>query len=255
MLNLSIYPGQQVHQQYGGPGKDCPVMDGSRPGLLNGIGSLNTGVPGNFSGGGTQLGSGGPVVGVSVQNGSVNADPNAFQPARELAPTPPLYHGGRRLSKKQLKKLRKQQKQQGGRWGAFPDLGPLNQSNGVGVIGSPFLRVGCEAGTTDALNANPNGIQSATTAVTVSPPGWTPFAMKGGKRRGRSQKKRSRGQTGGASLAGGVSVGEMDSMRYYAPTAGYSNWPMTPAVGNNPGVLMQTGYPAGHFNQACISTK
>ena len=231
-------------------------MDGSRPGLLNGAGSLNTGLPGNFSGGGGQLGSGGIVAGVSVPNGAVYANPNNFYSARELAPTPPLYHGGRRrLSKKQLKKLRKQQKQQGGRWGAFTDMGPLNMSNGVGTIGSPFLRVGCEAGTTDALNANPDGIQSATTAVLDSPAGWTPFALKGGKRRGRSQKKKSRGQTGGASLAGGVSVGEMDSMRYYAPTAGYSNWPMTPAVANNPGILMQTGYPAGHFNEACISTK
>jgi len=232
-------------------------MDGSRPGLLNGAGSLNTGLPGNFSGGGGQLGSGGIVAGVSVPNGAVYANPNSYYSARELAPTPPLYHGGKRMSKKQLKKLRKQQ---GGRYGAFPDLGPLNMSNGVGTIGSPFLRVGCEAGTTDALNANPGGIQSATTAVLASPAGWTPFAMKGGKRsggkrRGRSQKKRSGGQTGGASLAGGVSVGEMDSMRYYAPTAGYSNWPMTPAVANNPGVLMQSGYPAGHFNQACISSK
>jgi hypothetical protein len=269
VLNLSIYPGQQVHQQYTGAGKDCPGGSYVRPGTMDGIGSENGGLPGlNQAGGGSQLGSGGPAIvqGVSVADGSVYSPASGFQGARELAPTPPLYHGGRRksqgrrrLSKKQKKLLRKQQQQQqqsGGRYGAFPELGPLNATNGVGTIGSPFLRVGCEAGTTNALNANPGGVQSMTTAVTASPPGWTPFAMKGGRRR-RTQKKkgrRSRGQMGGASLAGGVSVGEMDSMRYYAPTAGYSNWPMTPAVGNNPGILMQTGYPAGHFNQACMKT-
>ena len=257
VLNLSISPGNQVHQQYTGPGKDCPGSP-LPPGYMSGIGSMNGGLPGLNQAGGGQ------VQGVSVADGSVPSPASGFPFARELAPRPPLYHGGRRmrLSKKQKKLLLKQQKQQkqqqkqqGGRYGSFPDMGPLNPTNGVGTIGSPFLRVGCEAGTTNLLNPNPGGIQSATTAVTASPAGWTEFALTGGKRRARkTQKKRLRGQTGGASLAGGVSVGEMDSMRYYAPTAGYSNWPMTPAVGGNPGVMMQTGYPAGHFNEACMKT-
>jgi hypothetical protein len=46
----------------------------------------------------------------------------------------------------------------------------------------------------------------------------------------------------------------MDSMRYYAPTAGYENLPLNPGVSNNPGILMQVGYPAGHFNEACVKT-
>ena len=51
-----------------------------------------------------------------------------------------------------------------------------------------------------------------------------------------------------------VSVGAADSMRIYSPTAGYDNRPMSPQVPNNPGILMQLGYPAGHLNEACIKT-
>ena len=49
-------------------------------------------------------------------------------------------------------------------------------------------------------------------------------------------------------------MGQVDAMRYYAPTAGYANLPLNPPVMNNPGILMQLGYPAGHFNEACIKT-
>jgi hypothetical protein len=51
-----------------------------------------------------------------------------------------------------------------------------------------------------------------------------------------------------------VQVGAADSMRIYSPTAGYDNRPMSPQVANNPGILMQVGYPAGHLNEACIKT-
>jgi hypothetical protein len=51
-----------------------------------------------------------------------------------------------------------------------------------------------------------------------------------------------------------VQVGAADSMRIYSPTAGYDNVPMSPQVPNNPGILMQLGYPAGHLNEACIKT-
>ena len=56
------------------------------------------------------------------------------------------------------------------------------------------------------------------------------------------------------SMVGGVSVGAADSMRYYAPTAGYSNSPMAPSVSTNPGILMQVPYPARAFNKACLTT-
>jgi hypothetical protein len=71
---------------------------------------------------------------------------------------------------------------------------------------------------------------------------------KGGSRKQRSQKRKQRKQRGG------VHVGQADAMRYYAPTAGYTNAPMAPAVPNNPGILMQLGYPARSFNQGCMAT-
>jgi hypothetical protein len=186
-------------------------------------------------------------------------------PAGLLAAKPPLYHGGRRLKKRQ----QKQQQQSGGRWGAVPEQGPLNQSNGVGTIGSPFARVGCETGTFNRLNPDPAGIQTMSTAP-GSVPGWTGFTdmmgrvaagfgMKGGRRSKRSKKGRKcstkrQQQQQQQKQSGGRFVGDVASMAYYAPTAGYGNYPMSPGVPNNPGILMQVGYPARHLNEACIKT-
>jgi len=50
-------------------------------------------------------------------------------------------------------------------------------------------------------------------------------------------------------------VGDADSMRYYAPTAGYRNDFMTfRAPSPVPGLTIQTPYDARAFNQACIKT-
>jgi hypothetical protein len=115
------------------------------------------------------------------------------------------------------------------------------------------------------------GVQELTTnTMTYNVPGFTPL-MKGGRRvrRGNNTSKRSgplhrrgfkprkskkRSQKKKNKQRGGVVVGQVDAMRYYAPTAGYSNLPLVPQVPNNPGILMQLGYPAGHFNQACLKT-
>ena len=52
-----------------------------------------------------------------------------------------------------------------------------------------------------------------------------------------------------------VQVGQADSMRYYAPTAGYTNDFMTfRAPSPVPGLTIQTPYDARAFNQACIKT-
>lgn len=149
--------------------------------------------------------------------------------------------------------------QSGGRWGAMPSLGPLNPTNGVGTIGSPFVRVPCETGTLDPLNLNPMGIQSITTAP-LPYPGSTNYAsaLRGGRRsrkqkKSRKQSKQSK-QSRQSKQSGGRFVGDVGSMAYYAPTAGYGNYPMNPVPANNPGVLMQVGYPARHFNPACVST-
>jgi hypothetical protein len=79
--------------------------------------------------------------------------------------------------------------------------------------------------------------------------------MRGGMSRRKRQQRQQRQQRGGFAdrvAPATVSVGAVDAMRYYAPTAGYENLPLRPIVPNNPGILMQVGYPAGHFNQACL---
>jgi len=280
-LSNAIYPGQQMHVQYTGPGYDSPPVP-MRPGTMADIGALrNPGglpglSPGRMMGGANQLGSGGPYA----PQGSVNPLTHppvggslvalGQTPAGLLPAKPPLYHGGC-----WDKKQKKQRKQSGGRWGAVPEQGPLNQTNGVGTIGSPFARVGCETGTFNRLNPDPAGIQTMSTAPGTVP-GWTGFTdmmgrvaagfgMKGGKRSKRSkkgrkcstkrqQKQQQQKQQQQQQQSGGRFVGEMSSMAYYAPTAGYGNYPMSPGVPNNPGVLMQVGYPARHLNEACIKT-
>ena len=305
VLNNSIYPGQQIHQQYSGPGYDCPGIP-TRPGTLTDeqmIPLRIAGLPGLQKGGGScgltaqdmmqqaqQLGSGGPaILGVNVDAG---ARPGAYSasldaPAQPLPPTPALYSQLRGGSRKKGKGKRRQQKQQGGRWGAFPELGNLNQQNGVGTIGSPFLRQPCELGSYNPSLPNPGNVQQLSTAQGWVP-GWTPYApaLKGGAKRVAKQyaelkkksndprnpvkvlpsrmnvhrnapTRRGRKQQGGMTnfqQYPQVQVGAADSMRIYSPTAGYDNRPMSPQVPNNPGILMQLGYPAGHLNEACIKT-
>jgi hypothetical protein len=147
--------------------------------------------------------------------------------------------------------------QKGGRYGFFPELGPLNPLNGVGVYPAPFGRIPCEAGTTNPLNLNPHGIQSLTTTPSMPP------YVRGGRRsrsqrRRRSRRQRSRGGSNLALSAANfpvVRVGDSDSMRYYAPTAGYRNdFTTFQAPSAVPGLTIQTPYDARAFNQACIKT-
>lgn len=262
-----INPGNQVHQAYPGPLKDCAGSP-TRPGTMADIGSLR--VPGGLPGVSSMVGVATPPV-VAGPAGLVS---NWFGPSW-------IGKGGgsrKRKGRKGGKKQRKQQggatqlgsggvvtglsstpmtnmgavaatmktqtipatpaTQKGGRYGFFPGDGPLNAVNGVGATGvAPFARIGCEVGTFNALNPNPRGIQTMSTLpFPPTPPGLTP--MRGG------YVDRLAPAT--------VSVGDVDAMRYYAPNAGYSNLPMAPQVQNNPGILMQVGYPAGHFNQACL---
>jgi len=288
-LNNSIYPGQQIHQQYSGPGYDCAGVP-TRPGTLTDTAMIPlriAGLPGLQKGGGScsltpqdmmqqaqQLGSGGPaILGTSVADGS---RPGAYSasldsPALPVIRSYPMYSqyaGGRRR--------RTHKKQQGGRWGAFPELGNLNQQNGVGTIGSPFLRQPCELGSYNPSLPNPGNVQQLSTAQGWVP-GWTQYApaLRGGKRLLKKKSKmpmkimpsrmnvprnaptRRRRQQGGMTnfqQYPQVQVGAADSMRIYSPTAGYGNYPMSPQVANNPGVQMQLGYPAGHLNEACIKT-
>lgn len=206
-LKNMLYAGGPEHKMYPGPGYDCPGVP-MRPGF---IGSLpgNGGLPG-LSGGGTRRKKGKRGNRSKKRGGARGYTTGAAQELAQMS---------------------------GGRWGAFPELGPLNATNGVGASGyAPILRQPCESGTTNPLNPD-MPMQVANTYVSSKGiAGWTQTA--GGKKK---QK-------------GGVQVGEADSMRYYAPTAGYTNMPLAPPVLNNPGILMQLGYPARSFNQACMNT-
>ena len=284
--------GNQIHQQYAGPGKDCAGL-ATRPGTIGTLGmNLNSGLPGVGTspasrgqlGGATQLGSGGPVIlkGVPVAAGEHPAQfPRVFQDINSKLPTTTLY--------------RSQQSQSGGRYGF--EGSPLNPTNGVGMSGYAQIgRVPCETGTKNSLNPTEpmpylsqggtvgSGVQGLTTAV-PSLPGQTQM-MKGGRRlkkkvhnakNGKNHSKcpichkttRKVRQSGGMTQQPPIQkfVGDVGSMSYNAPTAGYFFKPATPFVPNNPyegrfaydaktgGSYSATvGYPT-HFNQACLTTK
>lgn len=236
-----ISPGNQTHQAYPGPMQDCaglPVRSGTI------MGYQPNGLPGWGAAGGGKT------------QRRQRQHKQKQRGGLEVGPYPAVYRGvpiALKYSEADYGKT-----MQGGRWGSFPDLGPLNPVNAVGATSyAPIGRVPCEVGTRDALNPNPGGVQTMSTAVGWQP-GWTPFRGGGcacgqGLRTGGGAVTRRRGQQR-VQQRGGVQVGEVDAMRYYAPTAGYGNYPLEPQVQNNPGVLMQVGYPARHFNMACMKT-
>jgi hypothetical protein len=119
--------------------------------------------------------------------------------------------------------------QKGGRYETtFQPLGLKGSDIGM----SSYATIGsfpCERGSTNSLNANPGGIQTMSTL---------PQRM-----------------SGGSLNPAPVTVGAADSMRYYAPNAGYTNSPVVlPPGGASPGFMAQISYPAGGFNPACIKT-
>lgn len=131
--------------------------------------------------------------------------------------------------------------QKGGRYGFFPEIGPLNPVNGIGVSPTPFGRIPCESGTFNPLNPDPNNIQKMST-VPLTPP-FVSGRLAGG------------GPALSAANFPTVQVGQPDSMRYNVPTAGYRNDFMTfRAPSPVPGLTIQTPYDAKAFNQSCIKT-
>jgi len=268
-----------------------------------------------FSGGGSQLGSGGivttnagasinggrrrrrrnqqggTVLGVAVADGSMPGRPSSGTPAQVVLQegqvpanvNAPTQAGGRYGMGATLPNMSAAYgmgstpglapntivgpAQRGGRYGMEPNVDALvlSPSNAVGMSGyAQNGVVPCERGTTDALNPDMK-LQQLTTYPNLTGVAGLTQVMTGGKRMPvhkrtkKSGKKSQKSQSGGKKKRptrqqGGVVVGQVDSMAYYAPTAGYSNLPLMPQVQNNPGILMQVGYPAGHFNPACVST-
>ena len=286
---VAVSPGYQIHFPYSGPGKDCTGNPHSiRPGYIADYNSK--GLPG-FSGGKrrnknrkshggasmpspatTHFGNSypGPVANPNLPpvSGSVTpkpgdfpdttgsggtvANPNNLPVVMSMpgVPTP----GAAQMPKMPIAELSKAADaanlaapQKGGRYGFFPEMGPLNPLNGVGTSPAPFGRIPCETGTYNPLNPNPNNIQGLSTAP-LTPPYVTGRLAGGGLPAGTSLS---------ASTANfpTVQVGQVDSMRYYAPTAGYRNDFMTfRAPSAVPGLTIQTPYDARAFNQACIKT-
>jgi len=231
-------PGNLVHHPYSGPGKDCTGNPESiRPGEVS---VVPKGLPG-LSGGKRHIlrkkKKGGklvvadmdlPPVSQSITpppswmanpsgtGGSV-AHPNPMPPVVMSMPGVP--------SQGSVMK--------GGRYGFFPEMGPLNPNNGVGIAPAPFGRIPCETGTYNPLNPNPGDIQGLSTA-----PSQPPYVT----------------MKGGAQFPV-VTVGAVDAMRYEAPTAGYRNDFQTfSAPSPVPGLMIQTPYDAKAFNPACIKT-
>jgi hypothetical protein len=274
---IAVNPGNQVHFPFTGPGKDCTGNPHSlRPGYIadytaKGLPGLSGGKRRNRKAcGGAAMPPaatmGAPAIGPITNpnlppvSGSVTPKDGAFpdtmgvggtvaQPNVVMSmpgvPTP----GAAQMPKMPIAELSRSAdaanlaapKQAGGRYGFFPGMGPLNPVNGVGTTPAPFGRIPCETGTYNPLNPDPNGIQTMSTAP------LTPPYVSG----------RLAGGAAGFSSANfpTVQVGQADSMRYYAPNAGYTNQFMTfRAPSPVPGLTIQTPYAASAFNQACIKT-
>lgn len=282
---IAVNPGNQVHFPYTGPGKDCTGNPHSiRPGWI--FDYSPKGLPG-FSGGkrrnrnrrargGAAMPPAasdlpGPVTNPNLPpvSGSVTPKPGDFpdttgaggtvaRPVVMSMPGVPTPPGAAQMPKVPIAELSKSAdaanlappppaSQKGGRYGFFPGMGPLNPENGVGTSPGPFGRIPCEVGTYNPLNPNPGNIQLMSTAP-LTPPFVSGRLAGGGLPAG----------TGFAASSANfpvVRVGDVDSMRYYAPTAGYRNDFMTfQAPSAVPGLTIQTPYDARAFNQACIKT-
>lgn len=261
---IAVNPGNQIHFPFTGPGKDCTGNPHSiRPGYVTDY--TSKGLPGLSGGkhhykrrhknrksyGGASMPPpasthfGEPITNPNLPpvSGSVTPKPVDFPDTTGGAgqthvtmSMPGVPVNGQPLMEKMP--MINTPPQKGGRYGFFPDMGPLNPVNGVGTSPAPFGRIPCESGTYNPLNPNPGGIQTMTTAPLIPP-----YVTRGG--------------ASGFSSANfpTVQVGQADSMRYYAPTAGYRNDFMTfPAPSAVPGLTIQTPYDARAFNQACIKT-
>jgi hypothetical protein len=148
-------------------------------------------------------------------------------------------------------KRRTTRKQRGGRYGFYPE-GDVNPSGQAWWAGSyaPIQRIACEGTSQNPLNPTHTG--------SSAPPGAADpnYYLKGGRRGKKSRKTRKgRKQRGGAQLAPATyGVGNVDSMYYYAPTAGYANTASTWKDSVGAPVQIQVPFAAREMNQACLST-
>lgn len=237
-------PGYLIHNPFTGPGKDCTGNPMShRPGWLGSL--MPTGLPGMRGGkrgkNKSRRHRGGTIPGVAMYDPS-----DVIIPKGGNFPNPSGSGGTVAQPDVQMSRPGVPVPQKGGRYGMFPGMGPLNPANGVGVSPAPFGRIACEAGIPNILNPNMQ-LQRMTTTPSMPP------IMRGGA----TMSPAPYSGAAGASAANfpPVMVGAADSMRYYAPTAGYGHSFETmrapSAVG---GLMIEAPYSARAFNQACIKT-
>ncbi len=138
---------------------------------------------------------------------------------------------------KRTRKNRRNMK--GGRYGFAPEMIPGVTPNGAawwaGTYG-PIQRIACEGSTPNPLNPSPH-----TPSTQPLPVASSSIPMPS--------------QSGGAQTAPAtVGVGNVDSMYYYAPTAGYANQASTWKDSVGAPVLIQNPFAAREMNQACLTT-
>lgn len=137
------------------------------------------------------------------------------------------------------KRSRKSQK--GGRYGFFPEsASTVNPGAWWAATYGPVQRIACEGGSQNPLNPTHTG--------STAPPGAASpnYYLNPGKGL----------MSGGAQqlAPATVGVGNVDSMYYYAPTAGYANTASTWKDSVGAPVQIQVPFAARAMNQACLST-
>lgn len=159
----------------------------------------------------------------------------------------PGMSGGKRTRKMKGRK----RTQKGGRYGFAPEMDP-NANGQAWWAGSyaPIQRIACEGGSFNPLNPTHT---PKTEPAGAAPPNYYFNAMKGLMSGGSRKNKKT--QRGGQQMAPATyGVGNVDSMYYYAPTAGYANQASTWVDSVGAPVQIQVPFAARAMNQACLST-
>jgi hypothetical protein len=154
---------------------------------------------------------------------------------------PGMSGGARRMNKsrKMRKQRTKKHKQRGGRYGFFPEsAGTVTPNGGAwwAATYGPVQRIACEGGSPNPLNP--------THTPSSAPPGAVNPNYYLGKQMGGAQQL----------APSTVGVGDVDSMYYYAPTAGYANTASTWRDSVGAPVQIQVPFAARAMNQACLTT-
>lgn len=150
----------------------------------------------------------------------------------------PGMNGGRRRRNRRTN--RKNRKQSGGRYtfdlsqGSVNGVAPNAAAWWAGTY-PPVQRIACEGSTPNPLNPGPHT------------PSTQPLPV-------ASANLHLNPQSGGGTSPGTVGVGDVDSMYYYAPTAGYDNKPSTWVDSVGAPVQLQIPFAARELNPSCITT-